>query len=147
MVFTQDGQIVERSHYYAYGLRHPGWSWSAVGASDTRYAFAGGTRTADELRAQWPTLRRRAESLLLRTAGKVDAVNWRASNATALLNTLDDLTTPLTKHVKYVVVGYALAALGLLDKEDRYLDSDRKSTYREYLRTSVQGLDKRGQLV
>ncbi len=51
--FDQNGQVLERNHYYAYGLRHPGWSSTPLAASDARYAFAGGERTADELGVQW----------------------------------------------------------------------------------------------
>jgi len=45
--------LVSGNHHYAYGLRHPGWSSPPLAASDARYAFAGGTRTADELDVQW----------------------------------------------------------------------------------------------
>ncbi len=95
------------------------------------------------MRAQWPHFKQRARLLMQRHASKVDQVNWQSWHAMALAQLLDSLEPPLSKHVKYICVGYTLAAMGLLEPESSYLDTDRKSTYREYLRSSVMALVKR----
>ncbi len=91
----------------------------------------------------WAFTKRRVSLLLRSQDNKVAQVDWQHWHARVLLDCLEQYEPALTKHVRYVTTGYALAAMGLIESEDDYLDSDRKSSYREYLRTKVQALDAR----
>ena len=102
-----------------------------------------GLQITDELRALWAIVKRRIGLLLESQESKMAQVDWQHWHARVLLDCLMQYNPPLTKHVRYVTTGYALAAMGLIESEDEYLDSDRKSSYREYLRTKVQARDAR----
>lgn len=102
-----------------------------------------GMQITEQMRALWAIVKRRIGLLLESQKSKMAQVDWQHWHARVLLDCLMKYNPPLTKHVRYVTTGYALAALGLIESEDEYLDSDRKSSYREFLRTKVQALDAR----
>jgi RHS repeat-associated protein len=52
VIFDQNGQVVERNHYYPYGVRYSAWSSAPTGSPEEE-GFAGGERVANELAVTW----------------------------------------------------------------------------------------------
>jgi len=52
VIFNQDGLVVERNHYYPYGLRYSAWSSAPTGSPEEE-GFAGGQRVQSELAVTW----------------------------------------------------------------------------------------------
>jgi hypothetical protein len=91
----------------------------------------------------WQLLRHKIILLLNRKDSKqrkLDLEQWHAMLIQEVL--LSSHPQP-SQHVQNTVIGYCLGLLGLVETEDEYLDSKRRSSYREYLRSHVQSLMKR----
>lgn len=91
----------------------------------------------------WQQLKHKTKLLISRKDSKQRKLDLEQWHANVFQNLLAGVIPVPSQHVVFTVTGYCLSLLGLIDTEDEHLDSNRRTSYREYLRTHVQSLMKR----
>jgi hypothetical protein len=91
----------------------------------------------------WQQLKHKMKLLINRRDSKRRKLDLEQWHAIAIHDQLSSVTPAPSQHVVFTVTGYCLSLLGLMESQDKYIDSKRRSTYREHLRSHVQSLMKR----